>query len=117
MPVHFPISFYWGGALALIGAGVIGLSLLSSDASRPPEGRAANNQKTQGIAPVDGSAFRYGPEINHGRSDTPVNAAAQAVREAKATAPSDLPSQGYQRRASQRSGTVTFFNRGLTSGH
>jgi hypothetical protein len=33
-------------------------------------------------------AFRYGPEINHGPSDAPVNARQQALREARALAPS-----------------------------
>src|SRR3954463_1152550 len=106
MPVHYPIAVYWGAALALIGGGVIGLSLLSTDAPRPLEGRAANNQKTHEIAPLDRTPFRYGPEINHGPSDTPVNARAQALREAQATAPSDYRAQryeAYQRRSSQRS--------------
>jgi hypothetical protein len=40
------------------------------------------------LSKPDSSPFRYGPEINHGRSDAPVNAAAQARKEALAMAPS-----------------------------
>jgi len=120
MPVHSPISVYWGGALALIGAGVIALSFLSPHEPPPLEGRAANNQKSHEVTPVDGTAFRYGPEINHGRSDTPVNSAALALKEAKASAPSDprsamVPGM-YQRRSAYRSSTTNFYNRGLQSG-
>jgi hypothetical protein len=66
--------------------------------SSPPDGSGAKAQtafaqkyaKLSEPSPVtpDSTPFRYGPEINHGRSDAPINAAAQARKEALAMAPS-----------------------------
>jgi hypothetical protein len=110
-------SVYLSAVLAVIGAVLASLWLFAPNASQPGDWKAATGQKTQ-TAPVDGSAFRYGPEINHGRSDTPVNAREQALREAQGIAA--YPGEyrpAYQGRSARRSGTTTFFNRGLQSGH
>ena len=110
-------SVYVSAALTVIGAVLVGLWLFAPNASQPGDWKAATGQKTQ-TASVDGSAFRYGPEINHGRGDTPVYARAQALRDAQASAPyAGEREAAYQRRSSRRSGTTTFFNRGLSSGH
>ena len=106
-------SAYLAAALALVGAVLVALWLFAPDASRPGDWKAATGQKTN--EPVDGSAFRYGPEIKHGSSDAPVSARAQALRDAQASAPY-AGGPGYQG-WSRRSGTTTFFNRGLSSGH
>jgi hypothetical protein len=119
------ISGYVGGAAALLGAGLIGLSLLKSpslsnaiNALRSGDWKAATGGQTQARAPVDGSAFRYGPEIDHGRSDTPVFAAAQALREARATPAPDINrKQSYRGRIARGSAARLSFNRGLSTGH
>lgn len=108
-------SVYLAAALGVVGAVLIALWLGSPNASRPGDWKAATGAKTS--APVDGSAFRYGPEINHGRGDTPVFARAQALRDAQATAPyAGDGGPAYQGWSARRSST-TFFNRGLSSGH
>ncbi len=109
-------SAYLSAALALVGALLIGLWLFAPNASRSGDWKAAIGQTRH--APVDGSAFRYGPEINHGASDTPVNAREQALREAQANAAyASEPMRGYRGWSARRSGTATFVNRGLQSGH
>lgn len=109
-------SVYLAAALGVVGVVLIALWLGSPNASQPGDWKAATGQKTS--APVDGSAFRYGPEINHGRGDTPVYARAQALRDAQANAPYAGDNEpAYQGRSARRSGTTTFFNRGLSSGH
>ena len=114
---RFSNSVYLAAALGVVGVVLIALWLGSPNVTQPGDWKAATGQKTQ-TASVDGSAFRYGPEINHGRGDTPVYARAQALRDAQATA-SYAGDRGpaYQGRSSRRSGTTTFFNRGLSSGH
>jgi len=103
-------SIYLSAALALVAGALIGAHLFASspalDATKP-----VSTQKTQ----VDGSAFRYGPEINHGRSDTPVYAQAQALREARGMAPDS--GQRQNSRGWSGRGASNFMNRGLTSGH
>lgn len=120
----FPISIYLGAALGLLSAGFIGLSFFTSssasnseNASRPVEGTTRtiiSSQKTQIVVRPDGKAFRYGPEVNHGRSDTPVYASAQALRDARATTALNTKRRPmYQERTAQG----TTFGRGLSSGH
>jgi hypothetical protein len=105
-------SAYLAAALALVGAVLVALWLFAPQESRPGDWKAAGTRPTPS-APVDGSAFRYGPEIKHGSSDAAVSARAQALNEARGMA-SD---QGRAYSERRRSGTVTFFNRGLSSGH
>lgn len=112
----FSNSVYLAAALGVVGVVLIALWLASPNASRPGDWKAATGVNTN--APVDGAAFRYGPEINHGRSDTPVYARAQALRDAQATAPYPGDREpAYQGWSARRSSTTTFFNRGLSSGH
>lgn len=102
-------------ALALVGAGVIAWWMFAVDPSRSAGGRVASNQKTHVIAPPDGTPFRYGPDINHGRADTPVNAREQALRGA-----GDAHAEAYRparERRATRSTTESFLNRGMKSGH
>ena len=123
MHLLFLISAYLGAALSMLSAGLIGLSLLtsssvSSSANAPPiPGETVSNQKTKIVVRPEGNAFRYGPEVNHGRSDTPVYATAQALREARASAlPQNKPRRMYRDRIVQDSGAVTT-GRDLSSGH
>ena len=81
MNVLFPVSMYVGAVVVLTSAGVIAVSLLSSPsasnvtiASGAVEETIATGQKPQIVVRADGTAFRYGPEVNHGRGDTPTYA-------------------------------------------
>ncbi len=124
MNVLFPVSMYVGAVVVLTSAGVIAVSLLSSPsasnvtiASGAVEETIATGQKPQIVVRADGTAFRYGPEVNHGRGDTPTYARAQALREAKAMAPPNPRNQIRQGQAAQRSTVTTTFSHGLSSGH
>ena len=87
------IACYAAAALALVTVAGIGVSKLTfptqtaSDAqpSRLVRWTDRNNPGEQqpAEAPRAGAAFRYGPEVNHGRGDTPVNHAQQALKEAR----------------------------------
>jgi hypothetical protein len=101
MHVFLIVICYLAAALALVSVGVIGVSMLrspvettASDAQRPKLVRRADRNNPGEQQPTDapraGAAFRYGPEINHGRSDTPVNYAQQALKEAR-SASASLP--------------------------
>jgi len=106
------IACYAAAALAVVSVGVMGFSMLTSstetvttDAQRPKLVRRADHKNPGEQQPVDapraGAAFRYGPEINHGRGDTPVNYAQQALKEARsayASAPAGQYKQNLERR-------------------
>ena len=87
------IACYAAAALALVTVAGIGVSMLtfptetaSSDAQPPKLARWADRnpgEQQPAEAPRAGAAFRYGPEVNHGRGDAPVNHAAQALKEAR----------------------------------
>jgi hypothetical protein len=103
---------YAAAALAVVSVGVIGFSMLTSstetmttDAQRPKLVRRADHKNPGEQQPIDppraGAAFRYGPEVNHGRADTPVNYAQQALKEARsayAWAPAVRYKQNPERR-------------------
>jgi hypothetical protein len=107
MHVLVMLTCYLAAALALLGAGFIGMSVLTgpfesatSQPERPKLVRrvdrsAGEQQTTDGMR--SGQDFRYGPEVNHGRGDTPVHYSQQALREAKSAAPSDTQQPTYQR--------------------
>ena len=61
--------------MAMLTAPVDGASRKAESSSRSP--------KVIERPEVDTKAFRYGPDVNHGRSDTPVHAAAAARKQAK----------------------------------
>ena len=87
------IACYAAAALALVTVAGIGASMLtsptetaSSGAQPPKLARWADRnpgEQQATDAPRAGAAFRYGPEVNHGRGDAPVNHAAQALKEAR----------------------------------
>lgn len=94
MHLFLIITCYLAATLALVSVGIIGLSVLrspvetaASDTLRPKLLRRAdrNNPGEQQATDVPraGATFRYGPEINHGRGDTPVNYSQQALKEAR----------------------------------
>ena len=123
MHILFVISAYLVAALSLLSAGLIGVSLLTapsaSSAANPSrfQERTVSNEKTQILVRPDGKAFRYGPEVNHGRSDTPINASSQALREARTTTKPQNRPRRDQERVAQDAGVATTFGRGLSSGH
>jgi hypothetical protein len=86
------LAVYLTAAISLVGGVVAGLVALAgpvgSEPSRPPLSKIASaDPGRQVIVEPHQQAFRYGPEINHGRADTPVNARQQALKEARASAP------------------------------
>ena len=90
------IACYLAGAVAVVSVGAMGWSMLtapaekvSAEAQRPKLMRRADRHTLEDRpveAPRPDGAFRYGPEINHGRADTPVNYAQQALKEAQSAA-------------------------------
>ena len=94
MHVFVIIACYAAAALALVIVAGIGVSMLAfptdtaSSGAQPPKlvrwaDRNNPGEQQPAEAPRAGGAFRYGPEVNHGRGDTPVNHAAQALKEAR----------------------------------
>lgn len=94
MHLFLIITCYLAAALALVSVGVIGVSMLTSpveiaasDTQRPKLVRRADRRNPGEQAATDvprvGATFRYGPEVNHGRGDTPVNYSQQALKEAR----------------------------------
>lgn len=86
------LAVYLTAAISLVGGIVAGLVALAgpvgSEPSRPLLSKIASaDPGRQVIVEPHQQAFRYGPEINHGPSDAPVNARQQALKEARASAP------------------------------
>lgn len=86
------LAVYLTAAISLVGGVVAGLVALAgpvgSEPSRPPLSKIASaDPGRQVVVEPHRQAFRYGPEINHGPADTPVNARQQALKEARALAP------------------------------
>jgi hypothetical protein len=93
MSVFVSLAVYLTAAISLVGGVVTAMVTLAgpvgSASSKPPHPKLASaNSLGQVIVEPHQQAFRYGPEINHGPSDAPVNARQQALREARALAPS-----------------------------
>jgi len=85
------VATYLAAAGTLLGGGALGLAVLLSpaDGGSPKKEEPASTADKPAARPVakpkaDGTAFRYGPEVNHGRSDTPVYTSTQARRAAPA---------------------------------
>lgn len=101
------IACYLAAAVALVSVGSMSWSMLTA----PGEKANAETQRPKLVRRADGNpiadrpvevlhpngAFRYGPEINHGRADTPVNHAQQALKEAR-SAPARPRKKPYQER-------------------
>jgi hypothetical protein len=91
MPLYLSLTAYLT-ATAMVSTGtIVGLTLLkspseaaASKAETPKLVRRADRDKLAALELPSSQSFRYGPEVNHGRSDTPINAAAQARKEAQA---------------------------------
>jgi hypothetical protein len=85
------VATYLAAAGTLLGGGALGLAVLLAPADgtslkKEDPARTAERPAAKPVAKpkADGTAFRYGPDVNHGRSDTPVHAASQARRAAQA---------------------------------
>ena len=70
---------YVAAALALFSAGLFALSIFGSSGHKSERIAAEPQADTR----PSNTAFRYGPDVNHGRSDTPLNYTQQALREAR----------------------------------
>jgi len=79
MSPFFSRTVYVAAALALLSAGLIALSTFGSSGHKAERNAAAAQADTR----PSNTAFRYGPDVNHGRSDTPLNYTQQALREAR----------------------------------
>jgi hypothetical protein len=101
------IACYLAGAVALVSVSAMSWSMLTAsgetvnaEIQRPKLVRKADGHSIADRpveAPHPNGAFRYGPEINHGRADTPVNHAQQALKEAR-SAPVRPRKKPYQER-------------------
>jgi hypothetical protein len=101
------IACYLAGAVALVSVSAMSWSMLTAsgekvnaEIQRPKPVRKADGNPIADRpieAPHPNGAFRYGPEINHGRADTPVNHAQQALKEAR-SAPVRPRKKPYQER-------------------
>ena len=82
MSPFFTRTGYVAAALALFSAGLVALSIFGSSGHKA--------ERSIGEAQADtrpsNTAFRYGPDVNHGRGDTPLNYTQQALREARGQA-------------------------------
>lgn len=83
MSPFFTRTGYIAAALALFSAGLIALSIFGSSGHKAERNAAEAPADTRPAS----TAFRYGPDVNHGRSDTPLNYTQQALREARGQAP------------------------------
>ena len=109
MPLVLIVACYFAGAVALVSVGMMGWSMLAApttkmkaDGERPKlirkADRDAPGQPAEATRPS--GDFRYGPEVNHGRADTPVNYRDQALKAARlgpaASAWARAPSKPYR---------------------
>jgi hypothetical protein len=70
---------------------------------------ARRDSKAEENAKVTTQDYRYGPEVNHGRSDTPVNAAQQALKQVNEPAPvKSEPRRSYRSRIVGRTGSEMY---------
>jgi hypothetical protein len=132
MSFFFVLTGYAAAILSLITGAFLGLAILTSPVdSRQPNGdrsKLVNNgdpAKHMIVEPkrsiqAPSTAFRYGPDVNHGRSDMPVSATKQALAQAKAQATAVAPrkrKQPYQERIVRDPGVAMGFAPRLSSGH
>jgi len=132
MAFFFALTGYLAAALSLITGAFLGLAVLTSptesqqpNGSRPklvntgdPVKRIVVEPKRSAQAPSQ--AFRYGPDINHGQSGTPVSATKQALTQAKAQGKAVAPrkrQQPYQERIVRDPGVAMGFAPLQSSGH
>jgi hypothetical protein len=128
MSFFFVLTGYAAAVLSLITGAFLGLAILTSpvDSQQPNGDRSKPVNKGDPaqhmiVEPrrsiqVPSTAFRYGPDVNHGRSDMPVSATKQALAQAKATAPRKRQ-QPDQERIAQDPGVAMGFAPRQSSGH
>jgi hypothetical protein len=128
MSLFFVLTGYAAAILSLITGAFLGLTLLTS----PVESERSNGNRPKLLnnrEPVEhmivepkrsvqapGEAFRYGPDVNHGRSDMPVSATKQALAQARAIVPKKRK-QPYQERIVRDPGVAMGFAPRQSSGH
>lgn len=107
-------AIYAGAFLALASA-----AYLASAAMRAPQPssdgathKLAARQESRALqdSKVSNQPFRYGPDVNHGRSDTPVYNSQQALKEAREEAPpaQNTPRNWYRSRNAGRTGSEMY---------
>jgi hypothetical protein len=128
MSFFFMLMGYAAAALSLITGAFLGLALLTSpvesERSNGNRPKLLNNREPGEHMIVEpkrsveapGQAFRYGPDVNHGRSGTPVSATKQALAEARAVPPRKRK-QPYQERIVRDPGVAMGFAPRQSSGH
>lgn len=125
MAFFFVLTGYAAAVLSLIAGAFLGLAVLTSpmesqDGDRPKLVKGdlvkyiAVEPKRAAQAP--GAAFRYGPDVNHGRSGTPVSATKQALSQARAAIPRKRQPP-YQERIVRDPGVAMGFAPLQSSGH
>jgi hypothetical protein len=105
MALFFMLTSYLATVLGLVTGAFMGLAVLTSPVESQPSKSNQPNLVTKAdpakhilVEPRrSGQVFRYGPDVNLGRSDTPVYAAQQALKQARAAAPAKRQ-QRYQER-------------------
>lgn len=100
MSFFFMLTSYVAVVLSLVTGAFLALAVFTSPVES--ESSASNRPKSVKVdlakhivvepsqpaqSPQLHQAFRYGPDANHGRSDTPVNARQQALNQARAGTP------------------------------
>lgn len=126
MAFLFVLTGYAAAVLSLITGAFLGLAILMS----PVETQNGNRPKLvkgdlvkyvtvepKRAAQAPGAAFRYGPDVNHGRSGTPVSATKQALTQARAAAAPKKRQQPYQERIVRDPGVAIGFAPVQSSGH
>jgi hypothetical protein len=95
MTLFFMLTGYLAVALSLVTGAFMGLAVLTS----PVESQSSKGNRLNLMTEADpakhilveprrnNQVFRYGPEVNHGRSDAPVYASQQALKQAREAAP------------------------------
>lgn len=116
------LAVYLTAAISLVSGVVAALVALggpagSSPAKPSPATIASVDSTRQIIVEPRQQAFRYGPEINHGRADTPVYARQQALREARALAPAKIKRPRIEQPMQEPGRTAGFAPSTPSSGH
>lgn len=96
MPLFFGYAAYLATAISLVAGTLFGVPILTDPANTltTNDTRSAIVKNAEPFLQIpaeprrSSEAFRYGPEVNHGRSDTPNFATQLAINQAKAAAAS-----------------------------
>ena len=112
-PRHVHYAIFAATFLMLAGAGyLVGASMRApqssnSSAQTATHKLALRQDSRAEDSKVSNAPFRYGPEVNHGRSDTPVYASQQALRQWRADAAPGRTTarKSYRSRVAGRTGS------------